>query len=95
MDILKKKTPLSNVPGEKTSYYQKVFDLPEPFSNQYFKGEEDITNISEESFQYVKNKINPIEIISADLILFFITKLSKIQIRNVIDKIKINGNIIS
>lgn len=53
----KKKTPLSNVPGEKTSYYQKVFDLPEPFSNQYFKGEEDITNISEESFQYVKNKI--------------------------------------
>ena len=40
-----KKVPLSDVPGEKTSYYQKVFDLPEPFSNQYFKGDMDITNI--------------------------------------------------
>jgi len=52
-----KKVPLSKVPGEKTSFYQKVFNLPEPFSNQYFKGNDDITNISEKSFQYVKNKI--------------------------------------
>ena len=52
-----KKVPLSKVPGEKTSFYQKVFNLPEPFSNQYFKGNSDITNISEKSFQYVKNKI--------------------------------------
>jgi len=53
----KKKVLLSIVPGEKTSYYQKVFDLPEPFSNQYFKGDGDITNISKESYQYIKNKI--------------------------------------
>tara|TARA_B110000259_G_scaffold150505_1_gene169967 strand:- start:3238 stop:5247 length:2010 start_codon:yes stop_codon:yes gene_type:complete len=52
-----KKVPLSNVPGEKTSFYQKVFNLPEAFSNQYFKGDDDITNISEESYQYVKSKI--------------------------------------
>jgi len=52
-----KKVPLSKVPGEKTSFYQKVFNLPEAFSNQYFKGDDDITNISDESYQYVKNKI--------------------------------------
>ena len=52
-----KKAPLSNVPGEKTSHYQKVFDLPEPFSKQYFKGDKDVTNISEESYQYIKDKI--------------------------------------
>tara|TARA_B110000971_G_scaffold220549_1_gene264446 strand:+ start:1014 stop:3020 length:2007 start_codon:yes stop_codon:yes gene_type:complete len=54
---IKKKVPLSSVPGEKTSFYQKAFTLPEPFSNQYFKGEEDITNISAESHQYIKNQI--------------------------------------
>ena len=53
----KKKVPLSNIPGERTSFYQKIFNLPEAFSNQYFKGDEDITNISEESYRYVKNKI--------------------------------------
>ena len=52
-----KKVPLSDVPGEKTSFYQKVFNLPEAFSNQYFKGDDDITNISEESHQYIKNQI--------------------------------------
>jgi quinoprotein glucose dehydrogenase len=51
-----KKVPLSSVPGEKTSFYQKVINLPEPFSNQYFK-ENDITNISKESFNYVKKQI--------------------------------------
>ena len=51
-----KKVPLSNVPGEKTSYYQKIFSLPEPFSNQYFK-EKDITNISIESNNFVKKQI--------------------------------------
>lgn len=52
----KKKVPLSTVPGEKTSFYQKVFDLPEPFSKQYFKST-DITDISEERHQYVKDMI--------------------------------------
>jgi quinoprotein glucose dehydrogenase len=52
----KKKVPLSTVPGEKTSFYQKVFDLPEPFSKQYFKST-DITDISEERHQYVKDII--------------------------------------
>jgi glucose dehydrogenase len=51
-----KKVPLSSVPGEKTSFYQKIFELPEPFSNQYFRST-DITNISEERYQYVKDKI--------------------------------------
>ena len=54
---INKKVPLSDVPGEKNSFYQKVFSLPEAFSNQYFKGDNDITNISEESYQYVKNLI--------------------------------------
>ena len=52
----KRKVPLSTVPGEKTSFYQKVFDLPEPFSKQYFKSL-DITDISEERHQYVKDII--------------------------------------
>lgn len=52
-----KKVPISSVPGEKTSFYQKVISLPEPFSNQYFK-ENDITNISKESYEYVKKQIN-------------------------------------
>ena len=51
------KVPLSNIPGEKTSFYQKVFELPEQFSNQFFESE-DITNISEESYKYIKDKIN-------------------------------------
>ena len=52
----KRKVPLSTVPGEKTSFYQKIFDLPEPFSKQYFKST-DITDISEERHQYVKDMI--------------------------------------
>ena len=50
------KVPLSNVQGEKTSYYQKLFSLPEPFSNQYFE-ENHVTNISTESNNFVKTKI--------------------------------------
>ena len=53
---INKKVPLSNVPGEKTSFYQKIFNLPEAFSNQYFK-DGDVTNISQESYEYVKNQI--------------------------------------
>ena len=52
-----KKVPLSSVPGEKTSFYQKVISIPEPFSNQYFK-ENDITNISKESYEHVKKEID-------------------------------------
>ena len=51
-----KKVPLSSVPGEKVSFYQKVFSLPEPFSNQYFK-KNDITDLSKESREYVKKEI--------------------------------------
>ena len=51
-----KKVPLSSVPGEKTSFYQKIFNMPEPFSNQYFKSN-DITNLSKESYEHVKNEI--------------------------------------
>jgi len=51
-----KKVPLSSVPGEKTSFYQKVFDLPEPFSKQYFKNS-DITNLSIESQEHVISQI--------------------------------------
>ena len=54
---INKKVPLSDVPGEKNSFYQKVFNLPEAFSNQYFKGDEDITDISKESHQYIKEQI--------------------------------------
>ncbi len=52
----KKKVPLSNVPGEKTSYYQKIFSLPKPLSRQYFE-ESHITNISKKSFEFVKERI--------------------------------------
>ena len=53
---VEKKAPLSNIPGEKTSLYQKEFKLPESFSNKYFK-KNHITNISKESEIYIKNKI--------------------------------------
>ena len=50
------KVPLSNVPGEKTSYYQKIFSLPEPFSNLFFD-ESHITDLSKKSYDTVKEKI--------------------------------------
>ncbi len=53
---INKKVPLSNVPGEKTSYYQKIFSLPEPFSRQFFE-KKDITNLSKERSDYIKSKI--------------------------------------
>ncbi len=51
-----KKVPLSSIPGEKVSFYQKVISLPETFSNQYFK-KNDITNLSKESREHVKKEI--------------------------------------
>ena len=53
---INKKVPISDVPGEKTAIYQKIFSLPEPFSNQYFQ-KSHITNLSEERFKFVKDKI--------------------------------------
>ena len=53
---INKKAPLSSIPGEKNSFYQKVISIPEPFSNQYFK-KDDITNISKDSYEYVKKQI--------------------------------------
>ena len=55
-DYFEIKAPLSNIPGEKTSFYQKEFNLPESFSNKYFK-ENDVTNLSEKSAKYIKNQI--------------------------------------
>ena len=51
---IKKKAPLSKIPGEKVSFYQKKFILPEPFAKQIFS-KDDITNISEDSHKYVRN----------------------------------------
>ena len=50
------KVPLSNIPGEKTSYYQKIFSLPEPFTNLFFE-ESHITDLSKKSYDIVKEKI--------------------------------------
>ena len=55
-DYKKIKVPLSEVPGEKTAFYQKRFDLPKAFSKQYFK-KEDVTDLSPERTKYVKEKI--------------------------------------
>ena len=53
---IKKKAPLSKIPGEKVSFYQKKFVLPKPFSKQNFN-KNDITNISDESYKFVLNEI--------------------------------------
>ncbi len=53
---IKKKVPLSKIPGEKVSFYQKKFILPKPFSKQNFH-KNDITNISKKSYEFVYNKI--------------------------------------
>ena len=53
---IKKKVPLSTIPGEKVSFYQKKFELPKPFAKQIFDLN-DITNISNESYEYVFNLV--------------------------------------
>ncbi len=50
------KAPVSKIPGEKTAPYQPKIELPEPFANQFFS-EDDITNISKESFNFVSEKL--------------------------------------
>ena len=53
---INKKVPLSSIPGEKVSFYQKKFILPKPFAKQIFDLN-DITNISVESYNYVYNQV--------------------------------------
>ena len=55
-DFKKIKAPVSKIPGEKTAPYQPKIELPEPFANQFFSID-DITNLSEESFEYVSNRL--------------------------------------
>ena len=51
------KVPQSNIPGEKTAFYQKEFDLPEPFSRRYFK-QDHISNLFPETEKYIKELIS-------------------------------------
>ena len=53
---INKKAPLSTIPGEKVSFYQKKFILPQPFAKQFFNLN-DITNISNQSYEHVYNKV--------------------------------------
>lgn len=55
-DFHKRKAPRSKIPGEKTAYYQPDLKIPEPFAKQFFRINE-ITNISNKSKDYIKNKI--------------------------------------
>ncbi len=55
-DFYLKKSPRSNLPGEKTNFYQPKLELPEPFAKQEFTIDE-ITNINEKSKQYITKKI--------------------------------------
>lgn len=55
-DFHLKKAPKSNLPGEKTNFYQPNIKLPEPFAKQEFNLDE-VTNINEESKSYVMKKI--------------------------------------
>ncbi len=55
-DYKKIKVPLSEIPGEKTAFYQKKFSLPEPFSRQFFR-KNDVTNLFPESTEFVTKKI--------------------------------------
>ena len=55
-DFKKKKAPISKIPGEKTAAYQPVIEIPEPFANQFFSTK-DITNVSNESFENVSNRL--------------------------------------
>lgn len=50
------KAPISKIPGEKTAAYQPKIELPEPFAKQFFS-KNDITNISNENFDYISKKL--------------------------------------
>ena len=55
-DFHLKKAPSSNIPGEKTNYYQPNLKIPEPFAKNIFNSNQ-VTNISEGSKEYILNKI--------------------------------------
>ena len=55
-DFKKIKAPKSKIPGEKTAAYQPKIELPQPFARQFFS-KEDISNISNETYEYVSEKI--------------------------------------
>ena len=55
-DFHLKKAPKSEIPGEKTSYYQPSLKIPQPFAKQIFNLNE-VTNINKESSEYILNKI--------------------------------------
>ena len=53
-DIVKKRAPTSNVPGERTAIYQPDIKIPEPICRNKFK-KEYITNIGEENHSFVSS----------------------------------------
>jgi quinoprotein glucose dehydrogenase len=55
-DFHLKKAPKSEIPGEKTNFYQPSPDLPQPFAKQNFNLNE-VTNIDQESRKYILEKI--------------------------------------
>ena len=55
-DFHLKKAPISNIPGEKTNYYQPNLKIPEPFAKNIFNVNE-VTNISQKSREYILRKI--------------------------------------
>ncbi len=55
-DIHLKKAPRSNIPGEKTNFYQPNIRTPEPFAKNVFNLNE-VTNINEKNQKYILNKI--------------------------------------
>jgi quinoprotein glucose dehydrogenase len=51
-----RRSPVSTLPGEQTSPYQPVIDLPQPFARQVFT-EADITNLSPEAHAFVARQV--------------------------------------
>ena len=51
-----RRAPVSKLPGETTSPYQPVFDLPQPFARQIFT-EDDVTDLSERAHAFVEKQI--------------------------------------
>ena len=56
-DFIKKKAPVSKLPGQRTCEYQPSLKLPEPFSRNEFKLEH-VTNKSLEDKNHVMNQLN-------------------------------------
>ena len=56
-DFVKKKAPVSKLPGQRTCEYQPSLELPEPFARNEFKLEH-ITNNSKEDRDPVLKQLN-------------------------------------